>query len=165
MELFVSTKRKKSIKKDQEYLGSFIFWSVTVTKNFGIVFKGPKFHYARRSFWQLARSSESLQGFSSICKNHHFQERVKECCKQSQDPGYFARSIKSIYQLLLWFLYLSIIYMIFIFVNLAKHCSCLILQVIERNLTVNVTVTWNITVTVNWTVIVSLVEPLLLTYT
>jgi hypothetical protein len=41
---------------------------------------------------------DSLADFPSPCKifevhdkTHHFQERAKECFKQSQNPGYFAK--------------------------------------------------------------------------
>jgi hypothetical protein len=52
--------------------------------------------HARRSFGQDPEKASCViflvlaRFFKDLCKNHHFKERAKECCKQSQDPGFSA---------------------------------------------------------------------------
>jgi hypothetical protein len=53
--------------------------------------------HARRSFGQDPEKASCeiflvlARFFKDLYKTHHIQERAKECYKQSQDPGYFAK--------------------------------------------------------------------------
>ncbi len=43
------------------------------------------------SFRDKIQKRHLARSFKDLYKTYHIQERAKECCKQSPDPGYFAK--------------------------------------------------------------------------